>query len=92
MVRVTWTKVVALPSGLEPGDAERVLYKVAIRLADGSQKVVAPSALADLDDNDNVHLLCLDTAGTPLSVSFPAGHLVDLSQSANLDTEVQVSR
>jgi hypothetical protein len=81
-----------LPSGLDAGDTERMLYHVAMRLPDGSRADVVPFALADLNDNDNVHLLCLDTAGTPLSVSFPAGHFVDYSQGFNLDTEVHIAR
>ena len=38
---------------------------------------IVPAALADLEDRDNNHLLCLDTADPAVSVSFPAGHLVD---------------
>ncbi len=91
MVRVTWTGGVRLPNRSEPGDAERLLYQVTIAAADGSQTAVVPAALADLGDNDNNHHLCLAVAGTPISVSFPAGHLVDPNGDLNPATRVSVT-
>ena len=77
--------------GEEPGDAERLLYQVTLEQSDGSSKVVAPFALADLGDGDNNHLLCLDVAGNPNAVSFPAGHLVDPNHDLNPDTSIAIS-
>jgi hypothetical protein len=45
-----------------------------------------------LDDNDNNHRLCLDTTDSVLSVSFPAGHVVDPNGDLNPDTIVAVTR
>ena len=90
VVRVTWAGGVRLPNGDDPGDAERALYRVTVERADGSSDEIVPAALADLGDNDNNHLLCLDTSAPAVSVSFPGGHLVDPNQDLNPDTRVAV--
>ena len=92
VVRVVWSGGVRLPNGDEAGDAERALYRVTMRSTDGLATEVVPFALADLDDNDNNHSLCLDVVGAPLSVSFPAGHLVDPRGDLNPNTETEVRR
>ena len=91
VVRATWAGGVRLASGEEPGDAERALYRVTVENPDGSSEVVAPAALADLGDNDNNHLLCLDTTATAVAVAFPAGHFVDPNGDLNPDSEISVS-
>ncbi len=91
VVRATWAGGVRLPSGGELGDAERGLYRVTVERPDGSSDEIVPAALADLGDRDNNHLLCLDTSAPAVSVSFPAGHLVDPNQDLNPDTQVAVS-
>lgn len=91
-VRVVWAGGVTLENGEEPGDAERDLYRVSLRAADGTEREIAPAALADLGDGDNNHLLCLDTADTPVSVSFPAGVLTDPNDDLNPATSVAVRR
>ncbi len=92
VVRATWAGGVRLPNGGEAGDAERVLYRVTVERPDGSSDEIVPAALADLGDRDNNHLLCLDTSTPAVSVSFPAGHLVDPNQDLNPDTHVAVTR
>ena len=89
-VRVVWAGGVTLENGDEPGDAERDLYRVTVRAADGTERDITPTALADLGDGDNNHLLCLDTADTPVSVSFPAGVLTDPNDDPNPVTSVAV--
>ena len=89
-VRVVWAGGVTLENGDEPGDAERDLYRVTVRAADGTEREIIPAALADLGDGDNNHLLCLDTADTPVSVSFPAGILTDPNDDLNPATSVVV--
>jgi hypothetical protein len=89
-VRVVWAGGVVLANGDEPGEAERDLYRVTVRAPDGTERDVAPAALADLGDGDNNHLLCLDTADTPVSVSFPAGILIDPNRDLNPATSVAV--
>ena len=90
-VRVTWAGGVTLPDGSEPGATERDLYRVEVEAADGSRRTVTPAALADLGDNDNNHMLCLDTTDSPISVSFPAGILTDPNNDLNPATSVSVS-
>ncbi len=90
-VRVVWAGGVLLENGDEPGDAERDLYRVTVRAADGTERQIAPNALADLGDGDNNHLLCLGTTDTPISVAFPAGVLVDPNKDLNPETKVAVS-
>lgn len=91
VVRVTWAGGVRLPSRDEVGDAERALYRVTVAQADGSEEDIVPADLADLGDNDNNHLLCLDTAAQATAVSFPAGHLVDPNGDLNPDTRIAVT-
>jgi hypothetical protein len=90
-VRATWAGGVRLPSGDEAGDAERQLYRVTVVRPDDTRVDVAPFALADLNDNDNNHSLCLDVKGTAIAVTFPAGHLVDPNRDVNPETRVEVS-
>ena len=90
VVRATWAGGVRRPDGDDAGDAVRALYRVTVERADGSRDEIVPTALADLGDRDNNHLLCLDTSDPALSVSFPAGHLVDPNQDLNPDTRVAV--
>ena len=89
-VRVVWAGGVTLENGDEPGDGERDLYRVTVRAEDGTEREITPAALADLGDGDNNHLLCLDTADTPISVSFPAGVLTDPNDDLNPATSVAV--
>lgn len=89
-VRVVWTGGVTLENGDEPGDAERDLYRVTVRAADGTEREVTPTALADLGDGDNNHLLCLDTADAPVSVAFPEGIFTDPNDDLNPATSVTV--
>lgn len=90
VVRATWAGGIRLPDGNDAGDAERALYRVTVERPDGSADEIVPAALADLGDNDNNHLLCLDTSAPAVSVSFPGGHLVDPNQDLNPDTRVAV--
>jgi len=91
VVRVTWTGGIKLPNGDELRDAERMLYRVTVTHPDGSKEVIAPAALADLGDNDNNHLLCLDTTTPATAIAFPAGHLVDPNKDLNPETQIAVS-
>jgi len=91
VVRVTWTGGVTKPGGDEIDDVERVQYKVTVLLEDGSKIEVTPFALADLGDSDNNHELCLDVAGTPQSVFFPAGYLTDPREDLNPGTTIAIS-
>jgi len=92
VVRVTWNGGVRLPNRGEPGDAERRLYRVTVKRGDGSSDEIVPAALADLNDGDNNHLLCLDTTDPAVAVSFPEGHLIDPNRDLNPDTYIAVSR
>lgn len=92
VVRATWSGGVLLPSGAEPGDSERVLYRVTVRHPDGSNEEIAPVILADLGDNDNNHLLCLDTTVPAIAVGFPARYLVDPNGDLNPATQIRVGR
>ena len=84
VLRVAWNGGVTKPGGESADAAEGALYR--ITLADTS--VIAPTALADLGDGDNNHLLCLETAEPVVSVSFPAGHLTDPREDLNPATVI----
>ena len=91
VVRVTWTGGITKPGGAEIDDRERRLYRVSLRKPDGKIAIVTPIAVADLNDNDNNHELCIGADGDPVSVFFPAGALTDPNGDLNPDTEVKVS-
>ena len=92
VVRVTWTGGVRLPSGEEPGDTERQLYRVTLNTLDGSLQQIIPAALAELGDNDNNHYLCLDTLVPATAVAFPAGHLVDPNGDLNSESRISIQQ
>ena len=83
VIRVTWTGGVRLPDGKELGETERSLYRIELDGENGQRVSLEPDYLADLEDSDNNHLLCLDSELPAISVSFPAGHLVDPNRDLN---------
>ena len=91
IIRVTWNGGVRRPDRGEAGEAERKLYRVEVQRADGSSGEVTPIALAELEDRDNNHFLCLDTDDTAVAVSFPGGRLVDPNGDLNPYTTVKIS-
>ena len=91
-VRVTWAGGVTKPGGDEVDDVERLQYKVTVLQENGDTIEVTPFALGDLGDGDNNHELCLDVAGTPQSVFFPAGYLTDPRGDLNPETTISISQ
>ncbi|MDX1995239.1 MAG: hypothetical protein SF029_22845 [bacterium] len=91
IVRATWAGGISNREGDEAGEPEREAYRVTLEDGDGEETEITPFALADLGDGDNNHLLCLDVEGTPLSVFFPEGYLLDPNEDTlNPDTTVAV--
>lgn len=91
IVRVRWTGGISKPNDEEVDDVERDLYAVVVETEDGSLEEVAPFALGNLNDNDNLHDLCLDVEGTPMSVSFPSGQVTDPNGDLNPDTGADIT-
>jgi hypothetical protein len=85
-IRVTWAGGISKPGGGSADMQEGARYS--LRLDDGA--VISPNALADLEDNDNNHLLCLEDTRTVVAVSFPAGLVVDPNGDLNPSTEILV--
>lgn len=91
VVRVTWGGGITKPGGRDSADdKERQLYKVTTVGARGAKSEITPFALADLNDGDNNHMLCLDTTDTAISVFFPAGHLIDPRGDLNPHTSISI--
>ena len=90
VVRVTWAGGITKPGGDEVDDIERAAYRVTMSFDDGSESELVPFAIADLGDGDNNHLLCLDRAGQPLQVDFPAGLVTDPREDLNPQTTIEV--
>lgn len=88
VVRVVWGGGITKPGGDPAGEAERKLYGVRTLTVDGAEVEVVPFALADVNDGDNNHLLCLNTIDTVTSVSFPAGFVTDPREDLNPDTRI----
>ena len=91
VVRVTWSGGVTKPGGSPADDSERALYKVSVSNDSETPADVTPFALADLNDGDNNHLLCLDTTDPAVTVSFPAGYLTDPREDLNPATSSVVT-
>lgn len=91
-LRVVWAGGVTLKGGDAPTQEARKLYQVTVRSEDGQMRTVVPIELADHEDPDNNHVLCLDTRDEPISVSFPEGHFTDPREDLNPATSVQVGR
>ena len=91
VIRVTWAGGVTKPGGDDVDDLERQAYRVTI--ADGEQGTaeLAPFAIADLNDGDNNHLLCLDQSVIAQRVEFPAGLLTDPREDLNPATRLDVN-
>ena len=90
VVRVTWAGGVTKPGGQEIDDNERSAYRVTMAFGDEDETELEPFAIADLGDGDNDHELCLDHAGLPLKVSFPAGLVTDPREDLNPATSINV--
>ena len=91
VVRATWAGGVTKPGGGEINNLEWQHYKVTIIQDHGRELEVTPFALGDLGDGDNNHELCLDVAGVPKSVFFPAGYLTDPREDLNPETKIELS-
>jgi hypothetical protein len=92
VVRVVWAGGVTKPGGEEVDDVERLQYKVTVLQENGSTIKVTPFALGDLGDGDNNHELCLDVAGAPQSVFFPAGYMTDPREDLNPATTIRIQK
>jgi hypothetical protein len=90
VVGVTWAGGVSKPGGGEIGNKEMSQYRVTLRTSGGTSREVTPFEVADLNDGDNNHRLCLKEDGVPESVFFPAGFLVDPRGDLNPDTRSEV--
>jgi len=91
VVRVTWAGGITKPGGAEIDDVERAAYRVIMSIGDEGETELVPFAIGDLGDGDNNHELCLDRAGMPLWVDFPAGLLTDPREDSNPRTRVTVT-
>lgn len=90
VVRVTWAGGITKPGGDEVDDVERLQYTVTVLQENGGTIEVTPFALGDLGDGDNNHKLCLDVAGIPQSVFFPAGYLTDPREDLNPESTIVI--
>lgn len=91
-IRVVWAGGVSLPGGNAPGDAQRERYRVRVRTIEGVDREITPVALADANDPDNNHVLCLDTADQVIAVSLPAGIFQDPNGDLNPQTSVLLAQ
>ena len=91
VVRATWAGGITKPGGAEVGDTERSAYRVTTSFGDEGETELVPFAIGDLGDGDNNHKLCLDRAGLPLRVDFPAGLMTDPREDLNPATQIEVT-
>ena len=91
VVQVTWAGGVTKPGGQEIDDVERAAYRVTMSFGDEGETKLVPYAIANLGDGDNNHELCLDRAGQPLRVDFPAGLVTDPREDLNPHSTIEVT-
>ena len=91
VVQETWASGVTKPGGQEIDDIERAAYRVTMSFGDGGETELVPYAIANLGDGDNNHELCLDRAGQPLRVDFPAGLVTDPREDLNPHSTIEVT-
>jgi hypothetical protein len=91
VIRVTWAGGVELENGNEIDSSNFIHYAVVVEDSNGLTREINPIAFADLYDNDNNHLLCLDAADLPISVTFQEGLLVDPNHDLNPETSVLIN-
>lgn len=89
VIRVSWDGGITKPNNVHIYDFPDVPYEITVETADGPT-VIAPMALADLRDNDNNHLLCLDTDAPATLVSLAAGEVTDPREDLNVATSIAV--
>ena len=89
--RVSWAGGITKPGGGESDDVERAAYRVTVSFSDEGETELVPFAIGDLGDGDNNHELCLDRAGLPMYVTFPAGLVTDPREDLNPATRVEVT-
>jgi hypothetical protein len=63
---------------------------VTLLLEGDEETEVVPFAIGDRGDGDNNHELCLDRAGVPIRVDFPAGLVTDPREDLNPATRIAV--
>lgn len=91
VVRITWAGGVTKPGNQEIDDIERQAYRVTMSFSDEGETELVPFAIGDLGDGDNNHELCLERAGLPLYVDFPAGLVTDPREDLNPRTQTEVT-
>lgn len=90
-LRVIWAGGVTLKGGNAPTQETGKLYQITVRSQDGTTREIAPIELADHEDPDNNHVLCLNTYDQPISVTFPEGHFTDPNEDPNPATTIAVT-
>ena len=91
VVRVTWAGGITKPGGQDIDDIERAAYRVTMSSRHEGKTELVPFAIGDLGDGDNNHELCLDRAGLPQYVDFPAGLVTDPREDLNPRTRTEVT-
>ena len=89
VIRVSWDGGITKPNNVHIYEFPDVPYQITVSAADGPM-VITPMALADLRDNDNNHLLCLDTDAPATLVSLAAGEVTDPREDLNAATSIAV--
>jgi len=91
VLRVAWAGGVSRPDGALTDNTDAARYHVAVRTADGSIHEVSPDALADVNDNDNYHQLCLATTDPAAAVRADPGAFVDPNGDPNPATNLAIA-
>ena len=90
VLRVAWEGGITRAAGGRTTNADAKNYRVEVEGEDGSRRTVSPTALADVNDFDNYHELCLATRDRALIVRARAGAFVDPNGDPNPATAVRV--
>jgi|GEM_PF-187538 len=90
VIRVAWEGGITRPDGAPTTNADAARYHVRVRGPNGTTLVKSPIALADVNDGDNYHQLCLATSDRAITVQVDPNSFVDPNGDANPATRVAV--
>ena len=92
VIRVAWEGGVTRADGLPTTHADADQYHVSLSGQNEPKKTISPVALADINDFDNYHMLCLNTDEPALAVSAEANSFVSPNNNPNPETTIAVAQ
>jgi hypothetical protein len=90
VVRVAWEGGITRADHAPTSNADAIRYHVTVASTGGTRRELSPVALADVNDNDNYHELCLNTADPATRVRVDPESFVDPNGDPNPASELDI--